>query len=75
MQDVSHGSKLLSGRSGSQVDRWSLGDFNDRQLNAYLGAAFVAHFSLDVMEDSYKSKLAEACCHSAGRIDKNITPK
>jgi hypothetical protein len=60
MQDVSHGSRLLSGRSGSQVDRWSLGDFNDRQLNAYLGAAFVALFSLDVMEDSYKSKLAEA---------------
>jgi len=52
-----------------------LGDFNDRQLNAHLGAAFVALFSLEVMEDSYKSKLAEGSCHSAGRIDKNITPK
>jgi len=40
-----------------------------------LGAAFVALFSLEVMEDSYKSKLAEGSCHSAGRIDKNITPK
>ena len=31
---LTHGSRLLSERSGSQVDRWSLGDFNDRQLNA-----------------------------------------
>ena len=39
------------GRSGSQVDRWSLGEFNDRQLNANLGAAVRRPLFLDVMED------------------------